>query len=276
MGRRTFEDILRQPWLGTEDNCLLLEENGRVLGYCLVTPELPIERVVLDLDVALQLEGGPQETEMVRKAVSRAQELGGQVAHVCVGNPLPVSKLLEEEGFSQVRTYWNMLCRRESLPDEETPEGFTVRSLQDGEVPILTAAQNAAFQGSWGYCPNTVEQVEYRSKMANTSPQGILLLSHGDKTAGYCWTCLSPAGESTRGIIGMIGVVPDYRGRGVSRTILLAGMKYLRALGVADIGLEVDGSNTPAIRLYTSVGFQKAGERHWFERGLSPATTPNC
>ena len=67
----------------------------------------------------------------------------------------------------------------------------------------------------------------------------------------------------------MIGVVPDYRGRGISRTILLASMDYLRSLDVADIGLQVDGSNTPATRLYTSVGFEKVGELHWFELVLS-------
>jgi mycothiol synthase len=105
--------------------------------------------------------------------------------------------------------------------------------------------------------------------MANTSPQGIIFLNHGDTTTGYCWTCLSSVNGSIRGVIGMIGVSPDYRGRGISSGILLAGMEYLRSLDVADIRLEVDGSNTPAVRLYTSVGFEKAGELHWFERGLS-------
>ena len=46
-------------------------------------------------------------------------------------------------------------------------------------------------------------------------------------------------------------------------------MKYLRSINVADIGLEVDGTNTPAIRLYHSVGFEKVGERQWFERLMS-------
>ncbi len=76
--------------------------------------------------------------------------------------------------------------------------------------------------------------------------------------------------------MGMIGVVPDYRGQGVSRAILLAGMEYLGSIGVAVIALQVDGSNTPAIGLYTSVGFEKAGEHQWFERDLERSTTPNC
>ncbi len=43
-----------------------------------------------------------------------------------------------------------------------------------------------------------------------------------------------------------------------------AGMQYLKSTGVANIGLHVDEINSPAIRLYTSVGFEKVGELHWF------------
>ena len=42
-------------------------------------------------------------------------------------------------------------------------------------------------------------------------------------------------------------------------------MQYLKPTGVADIGLHFDGINSPAIRLYTPVGFEKVGELHWFE-----------
>jgi ribosomal protein S18 acetylase RimI-like enzyme len=62
----------------------------------------------------------------------------------------------------------------------------------------------------------------------------------------------------------MIGVAPDYRGLGVSKPILSASMEYLKAVGVDDIGLHVDGDNMPAIRLYSSMGFNKVGELHWY------------
>ncbi len=161
-----------------------------------------------------------------------------------------------------------MVLLQRELASAELPAGFAVRSYHNGDAPVFTQVQNDAFEGSWGFCPNTVEQIEYRSGMANTSHQGILLLCEGDKTAGYCWTCLVPARNGTKGVIGMIGVVPGYRGRGISRPILLEGMKYLRSIDVTEIGLQVDGSNAPAIGLYTSVGFEKAGESQWFTREL--------
>ena len=269
LGRRTFQDILGQPGLNPEDNCLLLEGAGEIQGFSLIFPEPPISRAVLQLEVTGSLAGSPQELELLRWAVGRAEKLGAQVIDVSLPDPSPRTERLREEGFSLVRRYWNMVWRLDALPSAPIADGFSVRSFQAGDAAVLTEIQNAAFSGSWGFSPNTVEQIEYRSGMANSSHQGILFLNDGDTPAGYCWTCLSPVDGSMRGIIGMIGVSPSYRGRGISHGILLAGMEYLRSLDVADIRLEVDGSNTPAVRLYTSVGFEKVGELHWFERGLS-------
>ena len=72
----------------------------------------------------------------------------------------------------------------------------------------------------------------------------------------------------------MIGIVPEYRGRGGSRPILHAGMPCLRTLDIAGIGLEVDGSNTPAVGLSTSTGFVKAAGRYWFESSLTRGSNP--
>ena len=267
LGRRTFQDILGQPGLAPQDNCLLLEEGGQLQGFCLVIPEPSIDRAVLELEVAERLVGSPQELELIRRAVARARELSVKVIHICFSDPSLRADGLQGEGFSLVRRYWDMVWQCETLPAAIVPDGFSVRPFRPGDAGVLAEIQNAAFSGSWGFSPNTVEQIDYRSSMANTSYRGILFLNHGDETAGYCWTCLAPVEGAIRGIIGMIGVSPKFRGRGISNTVLLAGMEYLRSLEVPDIRLQVDGSNTPAVRLYTSVGFEKTGELHWFERG---------
>ena len=265
LGRRIFQDKLGYPGLSPQDNCLLLEEDGRIQGYVLVFPEPLIGRAVLELESV----GQPGELELVRWGIRRAKALGAEVVHLCLPEGSPKAETLKSEGFTLVRRYWTMVCRRGDLPEAEIPEGFSVRQFQCGDVESLTEVQNAAFEGSWGFSPNTLEQIRNRAGMADTSPEGILLLEHGDKTAGYCWTSLTPADGDIRGVIGMIGLAPDYRGRGISNAILLAGMEYLRGLGTADIRLQVDENNTPAVRLYTWAGFEKAEELHWFELELS-------
>ena len=276
LGRDTFREVLNQPGLKPSENCLLLEQADKVQGFCLVSPELLIGRTVLDLKVARPWAGGSLEREALRWGIVRSTELGAHVTHLCLDNYGPRATRLEEVGFSQVRAYRDMVWHKAALPEWKIPPGFSVRSFQSEDAAMLTEVQNAAFARSWGFCPNTVEQIIHRTSMANTSHRGILFLFQGEKPAGYCWTCISPVDNGIRGVIGMIGIVPEFRGRGISHTILLAGMEYLRSIDVADIGLQVDASNTPAIRLYTSVGFEAAGDLYWFERGLEGAITPIC
>ncbi len=266
--RSTFLGVLGQPGLEPTENCLVLEDDGQIKGLALIFREFPIGRSVIELMTVPELAGGAEEAELVRLAVAKAETSKLEVAHVCVIPDSGRGQLLEQMGFSQVRTYLEMLWNKDELSKVDLPDGYFVRSFQEGDTPLLTSVQNDAFTGSWGFCPNTEDQIEYRTHMANTSKDGILFMFEGDNPAGYCWTVRVPAESGVRGMIGMIGVVPDYRGKGMSQHILHAGMKYLRSTGLAEIGLEVDGNNDPAVRLYTSTGFKITGERHWFERDL--------
>ena len=266
--RGTFQGVLGQPGLEPTENCLVLEQSGQIKGLALVFREPPISRSVIEVMTSPDLARSPEEVELVQRASARAEAQGAGVAHICVPPDSERGQVLEQLGFSPVRTYLDMLWNRDDLPELDLPQGYSVRSFQKGDTSLLTRVQNDAFTGSWGFCPNTEEQIEYRTHMPNTSNAGILFLFEGDNPAGYCWTVMVPADSGVRGMIGMIGVVPQFRGKGVSRHILQAGMKHLRSVGLAEIGLEVDGNNDPAVRLYNSTGFKTLGERHWFERVL--------
>ncbi len=272
MRRRIFRETLAEPGLAPQENCFLMKEGHRVCAFCLVHPELDIGRAVLGVDVAPRLAGGELEAALLRRGVARARELGARVGHLCLGNPSPRRGLVEREGFTLARAYCDLVWRHDSLPEPEPlPQGFTLRAFQPGDASALTQVQNAAFADTWGFCPNTVAQIEYRTAMSHTAHRGIFLLLDGNQAVGYCWTGLAPVAGKTRGVIGMIGVTPSYRGRGLSRPLLLAGMAYLRSVGVHDIGLHVDQANQAARRLYDALGFQQVGELDWFEVQLEPA-----
>ncbi|MSQ06991.1 MAG: GNAT family N-acetyltransferase [Dehalococcoidia bacterium] len=271
MRRRIFRETLEEPGLTPQDNCFLVKEGNQVCAFCLVTPELPIGRAVLGVDVAPRLATGPLEAQLLRQGMARARELGARVGHLCLGNPSPRRGLAEREGFTLARAYCDLVWRHDALlQPEPLPQGFTLRAFQPGDADLsgLTQVQNASFAGTWGFCPNTVAQIKYRTAMSHTAHRGIFLLFDSKapgQPVGYCWTGLAPVAGKTRGVIGMIGVTPPYRGRGLSRPLLLAGMAYLRSVGVYDIGLHVDETNAPARRLYDAVGFQQVGELDWFE-----------
>ena len=58
-----------------------------------------------------------------------------------------------------------------------------------------------------------------------------------------------------------LAVHPRYRRRGLGRALLTEALRQARALGVQVAWLEVRPSNLPALELYESFGFKKAGTR---------------
>ena len=246
---RTFQGVLGQPGLDPTENCLVLEQSGQIKGLALIFREFPIGRSIIEVMTTPDLAGSPDEIDLVQRAIAKAESQKLSVAHICVMADSGRGKMLEQAGFTKVRAYLDMLWSMDELAELELPEGYSVLSFQTGDTPLLTQVQNDAFTGSWGFCPNTEEQIEYRTQMPNTSKDGILSLIEGNIPAGYCWTMMVPAGNGVRGVIGMIAVIPDYRGKGVSRHILQAGIKHLRSIGLAEIGLDVDGNNAPAVGL---------------------------
>ncbi len=57
--------------------------------------------------------------------------------------------------------------------------------------------------------------------------------------------------------IGNVAVHPDYRGRGIARQLMQAAIGHVRDAGGTMVVLEVHADNTPAVRLYASLGFRR-------------------
>ncbi|MBA7679601.1 Mycothiol acetyltransferase [subsurface metagenome] len=66
----------------------------------------------------------------------------------------------------------------------------------------------------------------------------------------------------------MLGVDPDYRGRGTGKKVLLAGLAYLKSKGRRVIELTVDSENRAACALYRSAGFKLRTSSLWYEKVL--------
>lgn len=276
--RSVFTDIMRLPGRDQQRDCLLLFQDAgdgapALQGFCLVFPEPSSEdspggRCVLNIHVA---PGEGYETgwrALVRAGLRRTRETGSAVAHIALWPPYDRAEALAADGFAAARVYWNMTWETQVIPDIEMPDAYQVRPFTEHDVAALTATHNDAFAGTWWFAPYTEQQTAHRAGMANTSHEGIKLLCQGEQLAGYCWTLLMSDGRRQQGVIGSIGLAPDFRGGGISKLILAAGMRYLRSAGADYVRLEVDGNNAPAIRLYQSMGFQKAGELHWYEHRL--------
>ncbi len=86
-------------------------------------------------------------------------------------------------------------------------------------------------------------------------PDATWLVGYGFETCGTIQGVLDPGGI---GSIQNLGVVPDHRGRGLGRCLLLQSLRGFQQHGARRVVLEVTSDNSAAIRLYRNIGFRKA------------------
>ncbi len=74
----------------------------------------------------------------------------------------------------------------------------------------------------------------------------------------YCGTIQGIRDRNGMGAIQNLGVVPDHRGQGLGRALMLKALQGFQAAGLRQVFLEVTAQNDGAIRLYRQLGFEKA------------------
>ncbi|CAN5159607.1 hypothetical protein BH11ACT2_BH11ACT2_17260 [soil metagenome] len=79
----------------------------------------------------------------------------------------------------------------------------------------------------------------------------FLLLWHDSALIGYCWLKV----DGDIGELYVVGVDPDRQREGLGRLLVAAGLDRLAQRDVTTAALYVEADNTPALRLYESVGF---------------------
>ena len=93
--------------------------------------------------------------------------------------------------------------------------------------------------------------------MAKGDPM-FVALANGE-VAGWCDIQRHPfPAHAHRGTLGM-GVVPEYRGRGIGKRLLHQTLKQAFANGFIRVELNVRADNLRAIRLYEKLGFVREG-----------------
>jgi mycothiol synthase len=85
-------------------------------------------------------------------------------------------------------------------------------------------------------------------------PDGFRVLEVDGRIAGSCWTKVHGSARPPLGEIYVIGVDPDFHGRGWGRALTEDGFAWLAARGVDEGMLYVDAANAAAVALYRSMG----------------------
>ncbi len=267
-----FRESLYRPSHSPEQDLFLVEKTGNIVGYMDVTLELITRRVILDCFIHPDHRRRGLALKLLGYAMYRAKELEAKVAHVNIPRDNAVAKIvLRKLGFKFVHRFLQLSLDLTKVRWQDIDEAaLQCRHLQRGEEDKLTEIQNRSFAGTWGYNPNTVEEISYQINSMNCSPEEVVLTCDGDKIIGYCWTRITcevkAATGERKGQIRMLGVDPDYRDRRIGKGVLLAGLSYCRSKGLQVAELTVDSRNKEARALYRSVGFKVRTSSLWYEK----------
>jgi mycothiol synthase len=189
----------------------------------------------------------------------------GHALRVWAHGDLPAAAgLARKAGFERFRALWQMRrSLRGRLDSPPLPAGLTLRTFVPGQDEDEWLSLNGrAFaehpeQGAW-----TRHDLELREREPWFDPAGFFIAEAGGRMTGFHWTKVHPPGgqdnlSEALGEVYVLGVDPSGQGGGLGRALTLAGLHYLRGLGLAEVMLYADEDNVRAIRMYEALGFTR-------------------
>ncbi len=262
---------LARPNFSPQEHLLVVEAEEEIVGYSEITSELGIGRTVFDCLVHPRRRRRGVASKLLSQAMKRSRAMGARVAQANVDEAANAGKsLLSHAGFRSVRRFIEMRLDFYNAQLIHVKEGpFTIRKLHLEELGKLTEVQNRSFAGSWGFNPNTDEEIRYRLTLHDCGPEDVIMAYTGQRPVAYCWTRILLQADGTRkGEIHMLGVDPDFRNQDIGREILLRGLLDLNCRGLKVVDLTVDEENHAARQLYESFGFRGHRVSVWYEKPI--------
>jgi len=168
------------------------------------------------------------------------------------------ARLAERRGLARVRELLQMhLGPDVALPEPQWRAGVGVRAFVPGrDEQAMVDVNKRAFDWHPEQGMLTVADVEAAERESWFDASGFFLaVDEDDRVVGFHWTKVHADGT---GEVYVVGVDPDAQGGGLGTALTLAGLHHLRERGVRDVILYVESDNSPAVAVYTRLGFTLA------------------
>ena len=145
------------------------------------------------------------------------------------------------------------------IPEVGIPDGFSLHPLLENEDDTLYSCHYAAFTNSMArefYGLSEDEKKQQFNKLydrtQSINAEASFVLKKGDEIASM----LLVVSREDEEYISIVAVHPSYRGKGLAKALLTAGIQKVREQEVTYISIGVDVVNTPAVSLYRKYGFE--------------------
>lgn len=122
-----------------------------------------------------------------------------------------------------------------------------IKELNERDIPAVAELERLSFSKPWS---------EESIRDSFNSASCRFYIAETDKIVGYIGVSIA----ADEGYILNVAVHPDYRGQGIGKALVSCLIERYGDI-LSFITLEVRPSNTAAVNLYKSLGFEKVGER---------------
>jgi mycothiol synthase len=268
----TVEELrtwLTAPTINIDTDVRLAFEGDELVGYVDVDRvEAEPPRWWTDVRVRPGQDTGALVPDLLAWATERAE--GGGIHFVWAPSTLDdMRAAFEQLGFERVRSSYRMEIDLASELPPATVEGIDIRPISEGEERIAYDIHQESFLDSWEHVAEPYDEWKHYLVDQESFDRGLWFVAwEGDRPAGAA-ICRVREGI---GWIGILGVLRDWRRRGIGRALLLHSFDEFKRRGLSRAGLGVDAESlTGANRLYESAGMHVVRRLDFFEKRLGPS-----
>jgi len=165
------------------------------------------------------------------------------------------TRFLERRGFFPDRCYWQM--RLDDLAEQPRPNWPAGISYRTFGTTAEDAERWASLIRETFHEPATAARVEAQIAEPGSTTEGYLFAvdEKTGKEIGTSRARIDFIGGKQVGYLGTVGVLPEYRGRGIGQALILQTLAYLAGRGLDAAVLFVEAGNHNARRLYEYMGW---------------------
>jgi len=166
--------------------------------------------------------------------------------------------------FKRFRMHYDL---RGPIPQHELPDSYRAHAWSDGLLRIHAKVKFYSFRneldanvfpclGDADGCRRLMRDIVGRHGFV---PQATWLISYRPKShrkTVYCGTIQGIRDSQGVGSIQNVGIVPEHRGHGLGKVLLMLALTGFKSQGIKLANLEVTAENRDAFRLYHQFGFR--------------------
>jgi len=169
--------------------------------------------------------------------------------------------------FKRYRMEIDLSGRDWNLPP--LPLGYDVLPWDFDQIEHHAYAKYASFRGEldsnvfpclgeFDGCLRLMHEIQAKQGFLSGATWLVSHCEAGDLEMDFCGTVQGIRDRTGFGAIQNLGVVPEHRGLGLGRTLMIYALRGFQAAGLSRAYLEVTSQNDGAVQLYEDLGFRRA------------------